>query len=455
MIILDYKRAKTEKAKYDKVYLQMNNSSNELKGYQSYKKPKQEKIALLESNLKRDTEIHNTVGQQTLNIVEDTFDILEIEMMERICDLVDLYREFFSSGMKFLTEQVPKIYSYKSYIEQKRDDLGIESTNENRRTYLQRRETRQNKVIIFGISLEIICQREKRNVPLFFTKWLSLLEEKGAIIEEGIFRISGRKRDIDTLREAVEEDPNIDIGTLPESEDIHSVCGFIKLWLRSLPSPLFPPTIYNELIDVPSFLTLEEKINALKKLIANISPIHRSTISYLLKFLYTISLNVSVNKMGPVNLSTVITPNIIFVEEINDEKGDYFQQAALQNASVALMIQEYPKIFDETEEQYEEPLEDHRLMSEVTVQEGGDYQYDINYDQGNPNDLGYPDYVEEQYQTIVVEEPFNVEQKEEHIVEEEINIENNEGNKSTIGGEYQFQGGDGQNDDEEDITDYF
>lgn len=159
--------------------------------------------------------------------------------------------------------------------------------------------------------------------------------------------------------------------------------------------------------------------------------------------------------MGPVNLSTVITPNIIFVEEINDEKGDYFQQAALQNASVALMIQEYPKIFDETEEQYEEPLEDHRLMSEVTVQEGGDYQYDINYDQGNPNDLGYPDYVEEQYQTIVVEEPFNVEQKEEHIVEEEINIENNEGNKSTIGGEYQFQGGDGQNDDEEDITDYF
>jgi len=231
------------------------------------------------------------------------------------------------------------------HILNKKKDFFKERAINVRKTYIARKEIKYTPT--FGISLDALAVRDNKYIPTILEYLVTLLEEKGAIKEEGIFRISGVKYEIEKLKESIEDDPNVNLRVLPESQDINNIADLLKLWLRSLPQPLFPISIYNDIIDVTSLMSIEDKIIAIQSTINNVSVVHKNCIVYLMGFLNKISLNVSVNKMGPVNLATVIGPNIIFVEDIDVKKGDYFQQAAMQNATISFIIQEFPKIFTE------------------------------------------------------------------------------------------------------------
>jgi len=128
-------------------------------------------------------------------------------------------------------------------------------------------------------------------------------------------------------------------------KNVNNIAGLLKLWLRLLPDPLIPYSHYDLVIEVNNLTTADEKIEKLKEIVNSLPEVHNKCTNQIMAFLHKITQNVFVNKMSPVNLATVIGPNIMYLNEVDPLKGDYFQQAAMQNAVISLLIQEYPKIF--------------------------------------------------------------------------------------------------------------
>lgn len=66
---------------------------------------------------------------------------------------------------------------------------------------------------------------------------------------QGVFRVSGSQVEMQALRAAFErgEDP---LARVRDASDINSVCGLLKLYLRSLRPPLVPPDVAERLLRV-------------------------------------------------------------------------------------------------------------------------------------------------------------------------------------------------------------
>ena len=64
-------------------------------------------------------------------------------------------------------------------------------------------------------------------------------------------RIAGAVSEINSLKDAFNH------GNLPLNEftDIHAVCDVVKSWLRVLPDPVFPSSLYHEAIEIMSVLS--------------------------------------------------------------------------------------------------------------------------------------------------------------------------------------------------------
>jgi len=187
-------------------------------------------------------------------------------------------------------------------------------------------------------------RRESSNVPIFLEKCLELLDELKASEEEGIFRMSGTKYEVDKLRNMIDDATN-DFSQVDEAKNPHNIASILKLWLRSLPEPIFPFSAYDSIMETNDILKEEDKVEYLKKIIAGLPPINRDCIFTLMQFLYKISQNVIVNKMSPVNLSICLGPNIIYPLSMDNENVDFFQQSSIQNAIISLIIQQFKTIF--------------------------------------------------------------------------------------------------------------
>ena len=122
-------------------------------------------------------------------------------------------------------------------FEDKKDKNAVQST-------LLRllREIEMNK--IFGVPLETLMtvSRERgRAVPSFVQNIIEDLDAHGTDAE-GIFRISGALKDVEEIKAKLEDGEAVDYSQYSP----HAVSGVLKLWLRSLPNPLFTFEHYEE-----------------------------------------------------------------------------------------------------------------------------------------------------------------------------------------------------------------
>lgn len=101
----------------------------------------------------------------------------------------------------------------------------------------------------FGVPLEILmAEREVGNdIPQFLELATFYLAEH-ALNEEGIFRLSGSARDIETLRRKIDKKVTISF----EDVSVHSISGLVKLWIRKLPEPLMTWDLYDQFTNLNS-----------------------------------------------------------------------------------------------------------------------------------------------------------------------------------------------------------
>eukprot|EP01130_Rhizamoeba_saxonica_P014339 TRINITY_DN6259_c0_g1_i2.p1 TRINITY_DN6259_c0_g1~~TRINITY_DN6259_c0_g1_i2.p1 ORF type:complete len:326 (-),score=59.37 TRINITY_DN6259_c0_g1_i2:595-1572(-) len=114
----EIKEAKNQKVEYDRERAKCDEAQNELKIAKKSKKTKPEKLQALEENYQNLQDSHQLVGEKTLRQIKDTQDLAEIDMMERLCDYLDIFREYHTECIRLLNEKVPEIWEYRRYIDE-------------------------------------------------------------------------------------------------------------------------------------------------------------------------------------------------------------------------------------------------------------------------------------------------------------------------------------------------
>ncbi|ESN95310.1 hypothetical protein HELRODRAFT_86947 [Helobdella robusta] len=101
---------------------------------------------------------------------------------------------------------------------------------------------------LFGTELATVVEREKsgRNIPMLLVRCVEEIEKRG-LDQVGIYRLCGSARRKQQLREELEKNPmHIDLSPSVVG-DINVVTVILKDFVRELPEPLCPSSLYEAL----------------------------------------------------------------------------------------------------------------------------------------------------------------------------------------------------------------
>jgi Rho GTPase-activating protein 17 len=111
-----------------------------------------------------------------------------------------------------------------------------------------------------------------------------------------------------------------------EYQDVHVVASVLKAYLRSLPEPLLTYRLYNDFMSVAQITNDQQRKVAILNLINQLPEGNYNNLKYLLKFLSKLSEKNQLNKMSTQNIAIVMSPNLLWPQNENDQ--NYAQQVS-------------------------------------------------------------------------------------------------------------------------------
>lgn len=178
------------------------------------------------------------------------------------------------------------------------------------------------------------------NVPLpaVVYRCIQYLDLKDAVLEEGIFRLSGSSLVIKQLRERFNQEGDVNILTDETYYDIHAVASLLKLYLRELPTTILTRDLHMDFVAVTEMTNHREKIAAFSELVQRLPLANETLLKYLIAFLIKIINHSDMNKMTVRNVGIVFSPTLNIPAPV-----------------FALLLQNYQGIFGIEPEEYELP----------------------------------------------------------------------------------------------------
>jgi hypothetical protein len=128
----------------------------------------------------------------------------------------------------------------------------------------------------------------------------------------GLFRLSPGQREMLELRGrfvSPSESVDVEAACSQYAESVHVAASLLKNFFMSLPEPLFPFVLYDEIHTVVSAGVLTAPV--VKCIVDKLPPINRMTLGALMSLLKKVCDASAVNKMSPGNLGIVWGPNLI------------------------------------------------------------------------------------------------------------------------------------------------
>jgi hypothetical protein len=165
---------------------------------------------------------------------------------------------------------------------------------------------------MFAVDLSTLCMAHSVKVPPVLVKCIEEIERR-CIETEGIYRVSGSHEQMERLRRQFDLGINVDLSTV---EDVHTVCGLLKLYLRLLPQQLVPYSVFRSLLQAfSSSQDHRERIKKCRIELAELNEANAYTLSVLLDHLRQVAKFSAVNKMTSENLATIFSPTIFCAGE--------------------------------------------------------------------------------------------------------------------------------------------
>ncbi|KAK8883316.1 Rho GTPase activating protein 39 [Tritrichomonas musculus] len=173
----------------------------------------------------------------------------------------------------------------------------------------------------FGVSIseQMYNQREKYpNLPIPYTLYriITLLQNKSCQSQEGIFRLNGNMKLIDTLA----DDLNNDNDTLENPEknpNLNDLSSLLKKWIRELPEPIVP---FNKI----KALEIDSKDDSMVEFCELLPRANHASLMYLVGFLQSLLNYSDFTKMNEHNFAICFAPAIVKAPENTEPARIHF-----------------------------------------------------------------------------------------------------------------------------------
>ncbi|XP_044046766.1 protein FAM13A isoform X2 [Siniperca chuatsi] len=192
---------------------------------------------------------------------------------------------------------------------------------------------------LFGASLLELQEKGlmEDGVPRVLRRLVGHLS-KHALHQEGLFRVNGNVRAVETLKQRLESGDDVDL--LIESDSC-TVASLLKRYLRDLPEGLVDSTVQQALIHHYQECG-DVSWSDMRDLLQQLPDVHHSLLRYLCHFLTLVECNHKENRMTALNLATVFGPSVFHVapgfEAMKDQN--------ICNKIMVKLIQNYSNIFE-------------------------------------------------------------------------------------------------------------
>lgn len=205
----------------------------------------------------------------------------------------------------------------------------------------------------WGVDSELGVGPAKIKIPIIVDELISTLRQMDMSVE-GVFRKNGNIKRLKNLTSEIDSNPAV----MPDlsKENAIQLSALLKKYFRELPDPLLTSQLYNIWINASKLEGESEKQRVISLVYCMLPVPNRNVLEVLLSFLcWTASFSHIENEMGSKmdihNLSTVITPNVLYlpnssvpnvtITEVSDTYDDAFAQNEGENYFLAIEMVDY------------------------------------------------------------------------------------------------------------------
>ncbi|KAI9495042.1 hypothetical protein BDB00DRAFT_927736 [Zychaea mexicana] len=167
---------------------------------------------------------------------------------------------------------------------------------------------------VFGVPLEDAVRVsqivEGYELPSVVYRCIEYLDAKNAVMEEGLYRLSGSTTVMKALRQKFNKDGDVNLLASKEYYDVHAVAGLLKMWLRELPTSVLSRELRTDFLHVIDLLDRKDRVNELGRLVSQLPLANYTLLRALTAHLIRVVQHSDINKMTVRNVSIVFSPTL-------------------------------------------------------------------------------------------------------------------------------------------------
>ncbi|KAH3759462.1 Rho GTPase-activating protein 8 [Pelomyxa schiedti] len=193
------------------------------------------------------------------------------------------------------------------------------------------------------------------DLPLIVSDCLTYLREKGLTVQ-GILRLSPTHSELEALKRAYNNRVSAPLATM--TTDPHTVASLLKYYLRELPEPTIPSSMFEDWINLNPMEPGPKKWEAIRTLTSKLPEDHQVLLHAVLKLAVDIQKESEVNLMTTENIAIVLGPCLMWrpreplapgerppADVTLQERLKALSDVASSNTTVQTLISNYSTIF--------------------------------------------------------------------------------------------------------------
>ncbi|NXI14727.1 RHG07 protein, partial [Irena cyanogastra] len=170
---------------------------------------------------------------------------------------------------------------------------------------------------VFGVPLLLNVQRTSHPLPNGILQALEYLRSH-FLDQVGLFRKSGVKSRILSLREMNETSPN---NVCYEGQSAFDVADMVKQYFRDLPEPIFTSRLCESFLHIYQYVPKDQQFQAVQAAILLLPKENREALKILLFFLRDVVAFVEENQMTPTNIAVCLAPSLFHLNTLRRDSS--------------------------------------------------------------------------------------------------------------------------------------